>query len=134
MVAQGTMCQSEAIERETVHDGEPKKKLEAEVGVFSSFHSNHDYVSEILGVTKFKASISGREAEFQEVLNDIDFNISKFDTPTIGPSKSGPILEVDQAKCLKFHSGVSEGGLSLETNEIIGLNCSFQGVEISGRG
>ena len=67
-------------------------------------------------------------------MNDIDLNISKFDILVVGPSKSGPILEVDQDECPIYHSCTSEDGLSLKTDAVIGLNCSSQGVEIRGRG
>lgn len=116
------------------NDGGPKKNPEAEIGVLSSFHSNNDHGLEIPGVTEGKASIPGQEAEFQEVLKDIDFNISKFDTPVVGPRKNGPMLEEDQPKCLNPHSGVSEDGPSIKVEEDTGQNSTSQGVELRGRG
>ena len=112
------------------HGGESQREKEANEGAFSKFHSSNESCFEIPRVTKVKANISGMELDFQELLHDIDSNISKFDSPIVGPSKSGPIVAVDQAKCPKHH----KVGLSSKTDEDMGISRSPQGVELKSHG
>lgn len=116
------------------HNSESQRENEANEGVFSKFHSSNESSFEIPRVTKVKANISSMESDFQEILHDIDSNISKFDSPIVGLSKSGPIIAVDQAECPKYHSCTSEDGLSLKTDKDMGISFSPRGVELKSRG
>lgn len=88
----------------------------------------------IIGNIKISECISGEKLDFQKVLREIDFELSKFDSPEMGLSKIGPMVVVDQTEGQSYHKGPSSTGLKLDRDEMHDSQGSPHDLKCNTRG